>query len=232
MNGSGVTKFRLIGCTFRTVFSKMWDSFKFTALQVKWRQRNSHNETKLVRRLRLDKITVGSASYGDLDVYEFGHPDEHLSIGNFVSIAPAVKFILGGGHDTNVFMLYPVRKKYLGASCEADLKGTIRVEDDVWIGAGATILSGVTIGRGSVIGAGSVVVRDIPPYSVAVGIPCRVIRSRFAERVVRKLQQIDLSSLKPETVVKFSDFFTRDLTDISEKELDAFVLRIQAEGQC
>lgn len=52
----------------------------------------------------------------------------------------------------------------------------ITVCDDVWIGAGVIVLGGVTIGRGSVIAAGSIVTKDIPPYVVAAGVPCRVIR--------------------------------------------------------
>jgi acetyltransferase-like isoleucine patch superfamily enzyme len=52
------------------------------------------------------------------------------------------------------------------------------VEDNVWIGGRVTILDGVTIGRGSVIGAGAVVTQSIPPYSIAVGMPARVLRSR------------------------------------------------------
>lgn len=52
----------------------------------------------------------------------------------------------------------------------------VTIGDNVWIAAGAQVLPGVTIGEGSVIGAGSVVTRDVPPYSLAVGNPCRVIR--------------------------------------------------------
>ena len=52
----------------------------------------------------------------------------------------------------------------------------ITVEDDVWIGSGSVVTDGVTIGKGSVIAAGSVVTRDVPPYTVAAGIPARVIR--------------------------------------------------------
>ena len=52
------------------------------------------------------------------------------------------------------------------------------VEDDVWIGARVTILPGVTIGKGSIIGAGAVVARDIPPYSIAGGVPAKVIKNR------------------------------------------------------
>lgn len=53
----------------------------------------------------------------------------------------------------------------------------ITVGDSVWFGASVSVLPGVTIGEGSVIGAGSVVTRDIAPYSVAAGNPCKVIRT-------------------------------------------------------
>lgn len=52
------------------------------------------------------------------------------------------------------------------------------IEDDVWIGSHTCINKGVTIGKGSVIGAGSVVTKDIPPYSIAVGVPAQVIKRR------------------------------------------------------
>ncbi|MDR0387348.1 MAG: sugar O-acetyltransferase [Treponema sp.] len=50
------------------------------------------------------------------------------------------------------------------------------IEDDVWIESGVLINPGVTIGRGSVIGAGSVVTGDIPPYVLAAGNPCKILR--------------------------------------------------------
>lgn len=50
------------------------------------------------------------------------------------------------------------------------------IEDDVWIGARATILKGVTIGRGAVVAAGAVVTKDVPPRSLVGGVPARVIR--------------------------------------------------------
>ena len=52
----------------------------------------------------------------------------------------------------------------------------ITIQNDVWIGGSAIINPGVTISEGSTIGAGSVVTKDVPPHSLAVGNPCRVIR--------------------------------------------------------
>jgi acetyltransferase-like isoleucine patch superfamily enzyme len=52
----------------------------------------------------------------------------------------------------------------------------IVVEDGVWIGAGAIVTAGVHIGRNAVVGAGSVVTKDVPPYSVAIGNPARVVK--------------------------------------------------------
>ncbi|MDE5837117.1 MAG: sugar O-acetyltransferase, partial [Paramuribaculum sp.] len=53
----------------------------------------------------------------------------------------------------------------------------ITVGNNVWIGAGVSVLPGVTIGDNCVIGAGSVVVKSIPPFSVAVGNPCKVVKT-------------------------------------------------------
>ncbi|BAZ89274.1 transferase hexapeptide repeat protein [Cylindrospermopsis raciborskii CS-505] len=66
----------------------------------------------------------------------------------------------------------PIKKQ--GISCQG-----IVIEDDCWLGHGVTVLDGVTIGKGSVIGAGAVVTKDIPPYSVALGVPAKVVKSRL-----------------------------------------------------
>ncbi len=57
-----------------------------------------------------------------------------------------------------------------------DWAAPVCIEEDVWIGEGVAVLPGVTIGRGAVIGAMSVVTRDVPPYSIAVGNPARVVK--------------------------------------------------------
>ena len=75
--------------------------------------------------------------------------------------------ILTAGHETSVLS----RIKFV------EFGHPIRIEDDCWIGAGVIILPNVTIGRGSTVGAGSVVTKSIPPYSVALGTPAKVIKT-------------------------------------------------------
>lgn len=57
-------------------------------------------------------------------------------------------------------------------------KGDIVTDDDAWLGVGVCVLDGARIGKGAVIGANSVVTSDIPDYSIAVGVPARVVKSR------------------------------------------------------
>jgi len=63
---------------------------------------------------------------------------------------------------------------------------SVKIHDYVWIGGNVTILPGVKINQGAIIGAGSVVTHDIPPYVIAAGNPCRVIRSITKEDVHKK----------------------------------------------
>lgn len=62
----------------------------------------------------------------------------------------------------------------------------ITIEDDVWLASNAVVVDGVTIGKGCVVGAGAVVNRSLPPYSVAVGVPARIVKDRRDASAVRK----------------------------------------------
>lgn len=98
------------------------------------------------------------------------YPDDKLLIiGKDVSIAPGVIFICNSGPNPDS----PLSTKNEYVKNKLIKAQEIVIEDDAWIGAGAIILPGVRIGRGAVIGAGAVVTRDIPEYSIAVGVPAK-----------------------------------------------------------
>lgn len=95
-------------------------------------------------------------------------------IGNRVLIASKV-FITDHNHGfygqdgVHSSPLIPPAKRQISSS-------PVKIEDDVWIGEFVSILPGVSIGKGSIIGTMSVVTKDIPPYSIAVGTPAKVIK--------------------------------------------------------
>ncbi len=82
------------------------------------------------------------------------------------------------------------------------------IEADVWVGEGVKICAGVRIGVGSVIGAGAIVTRDIPPYSIAAGVPCHVIRRRFDGELCNRLLASSWWELDEETLIELSPYFS------------------------
>jgi acetyltransferase-like isoleucine patch superfamily enzyme len=60
----------------------------------------------------------------------------------------------------------------------------VRIGDDVWLGTGVVVTAGVSIGDGCIVGAGAVVTRDLPPNSIAVGVPARVVAARMEAEVL------------------------------------------------
>ncbi len=109
------------------------------------------------------RITLGDHVYANTGLTVID--DTFVTIGSHVMLGPRVT-ISAASH--------PVDPELRRQAYQYDLP--VVLEENVWVGAGATILPGVTIGKNSVIGAGSVVDRDIPPDVVAAGVPCRVLR--------------------------------------------------------
>lgn len=160
-----------------------------------WRRKNKPNFTAVGNEgFPLDIVEVGLGTYGTLNVVAFGSANEHLTIGNYCSIADRVVFLLGGNHDYEAISTYPFYAKYRNG-VEALSKGPIVVDDDVWLGYGATILSGVHIGKGAVVASCSLVCQDVEPYSIVGGIPARRIKYRFEKDSRQFAQRIDYEKL-------------------------------------
>jgi acetyltransferase-like isoleucine patch superfamily enzyme len=90
-----------------------------------------------------------------------------VNIGNNVILAQNI-VISGLNHGYEIIDIPPCDQK--------TITSVITINDDVWIGANCVVTAGVTIGKHAVIGAGSVVTKDVPPYSVSVGNPARVVK--------------------------------------------------------
>lgn len=178
-----------------------------------WRiQNRGKNTTSLFINGNIDKVEVGNYTYGRLNVFSYGSESEKLQIGSFCSIAGTSKFILGGEHDVSTFLTYPIKPKILQTG-HARNKGSIVIEDDVWIGESAIIMSGVHVGRGAVIGAGAVVTKDIPPYAVAAGIPAKVIKYRFDYETIEKLMGIDFNRINKDEIENNLSLFEEKLNN-------------------
>lgn len=202
-----------------SIISKQKNKIKEIIFKIKWRRLNKHNFTTAVNIFPINKVRVGKMTYGPLNIYSWDNEDEGIIIGNFVSIASGVKFLLGGNHRTDTVSTYPFKVKILGEKTEATTKGKIIIEDDVWIGMDAMILSGVTIGKGAVVAARSVITRDVPPYSIVAGNPAKVIRYRFDKNLIKKLEDIDMEKLDAKFIKENIDYLYKTLDENIYKEL-------------
>jgi acetyltransferase-like isoleucine patch superfamily enzyme len=103
-----------------------------------------------------------------------------VSVGDLSMISSGCK-IVGADHLYDVVGT-PTRLAF------ASGHRTTTIGADVWIGMRATVLEGVTIGDGAVVGSGAIVTQDIPPFSIAVGVPARVLRQRFSDDELERHQ--------------------------------------------
>lgn len=192
----------------------------------KWRKLNLHNTTAPKNYFNQKLVNVGNYTYGELDVHHYGD-ENSLKIGNFCSIAPNVVFLLKDDHPLNFLSTFPFKVKALNYRCyEATSNGDIIVDDDVWIGWGAIILSGVHIEQGAVIAAGAVVTNDVPAYSVVGGCPARVIKYRFSEDIIKELLRIDYSKLSFNDIKEHIDLLYNDCNECVVQEIiNAFPLK-------
>lgn len=156
----------------------------------------SKNWRLLRRRLcgQRTPVSIGKYSYGVPTVRWWGERT-NLSIGKFCSIAKGVTIFLGGNHRIDWISTYPfsVKKswrRFAGVVDHPVSRGNVVIGNDVWLGDRCTILSGVSIGNGAVVAANATVTKDVPPYAVVAGNPARIVKMRFDEAEIAKLQAL------------------------------------------
>jgi virginiamycin A acetyltransferase len=203
--------------SFRQVFHKIWRrvkryySFKKNNIKIA-RGSFVSSETTIGRYTRINAIShIGPCSIGSfcaiggrLIVRSSDHYYSYLNMQDF-------------------FQSTVLKSKVKVAG---KVKGKVRIGHGVWIGDSVMVLSGVSIGNGAVIGAGSIVTKAIPPYSVAVGNPARIIKYRFKKEVIDMIEQSKWWQWDMEKLKRNKFLFEENLENMTLDELQLLFKKV------
>ena len=186
-----ITAFRHFGRTIKNQFSK-----------VSFRIHNRNNRIVINRvygPFDRKMVKVGKGSYGRIDLKIYDPDDGILIIGNYCSIARDVCFLLGGEHSKKTITMFSINERILHKkrtfAKAHDSQKNIVIGDDCWIGTNVLIFHGVKIGQGAIVAAGAVVTKDVPPYAIVGGVPAKVIKYRFDEKIIQNLLTLNYEIL-------------------------------------
>jgi len=172
---------------------------------------------------------VGKWSYGNPKIYRWNWKNK-IFIGNFCSLGPEIKIIIGGNHRTDWVSTsqlpadtFNFNDTFLNAQKIKNFnysKGDLHIENDVWIGAFSIIFSGVRLGNGSVVAAGSVVTKDVEPYTVVGGNPAKFIKKRFTSKQINFLNSSKWWELEDKKIDLLSKYLLNENVDLFIKKLN------------
>jgi virginiamycin A acetyltransferase len=151
----------------------------------------------------------------------------NVHIGKYTSIGVRENIIIDMNHDYHSVYQGVIKEFYsdkiLGRSSGCQLqkrikrKGQVLIGNDVWIGDGVTILGGVRICDGAVVAAGAIVTKDVPPYAVVGGNPARIIKYRFDEDTIKRLERIQWWNWSSEEITARKEDLQGDVREFALK---------------
>lgn len=149
------------------------------------------------------KVFVDNYSYGCFEPDFNYSTGGQIIIGKYCSFAKGVRYF-GANHPIDYVSMSPYfYNRRFGFNVIDVERKTLVVGNGVWCGYGALITNGCNlIGNGAVVAAGSVVTRDVPPYAIVAGNPARVIRYRFADDVIKSIEESEWWELAPNELIK------------------------------
>lgn len=136
------------------------------------------------------------------------------TIGNFTAIGKDT-VITVGQHPTNYLTSHSIfyKKGNWGwhddwiAPIDFKSDKHVTIGNDVWIGRQCIIMDGVEIGDGAIVATGAVVTKDVPPYAIVGGVPAKVIKYKFPQEVIDRLEEIKWWNLPDEKITEVIDLF-------------------------
>lgn len=180
-------------------------------------------ENKIGAHTKFYDSSLGFGSYvGDNNLFQ------NASFGKYCSVGSNIRLISSSHPIENVVSTHPAFYSnryntftYVEAPMFEEIlyneQGlSLKVGNDVWIGDCVLIKGGITIGNGAVIGMGAVVTKDVPPYAIVGGAPAKIIRYRFSEEDVDKLETIEWWN-KPQNWIKQNAKYFNDATEFLNK---------------
>lgn len=151
-----------------------------------------------------------------------------IAIGKCCSLAESITFMIDLNHDYKsvcqggLSFLSDMR-----VTSKIPRKGSIILQNDVWVGHGATVMAGVTLHNGCVVAADSVITKDVPPYAIVGGNPAKILQYRFNEDTVAGLQKIAWWDWPVEIQKERRDDFLLPASEFVSKYLPEAEMRLQ-----
>lgn len=181
--------------SIKLFFDFLFDKLKLTPYHRRRKKYDIGEHSYINHSTKIGSAKIGKfCSIANDAVIGIGnHPMDYLTTSPFIYSRNKIKTI------GNIL----VDEKRLVTNSESyRVKSKTIIGNDVWIGERAIILLGVNIGNGAVIGAGAIVTKDVPPYAIVAGVPAKIIRYRFSDDIIAKLQELEWWNYPDNFIVK------------------------------
>ena len=198
---------------FRNITTHLFNS-RISVLSLFDKNSRISAKAGLQRFVIVRESTIGDYSY-------VGHSSNifRVTVGKFCSLSRYVNIGLSS-HPIKFISMSPIffsvknatGTQWTDQNVYDDRPDPITIGNDVWIGMNVTVTGGVTIGNGAVIAAHSVITKDVPPYSIVGGVPAKIIRYRFDEQTIAKLQKLCWWDLPDSFIKKHLAKFQNEMT--------------------